>query len=313
MPFITLDITDLIYRTVKDFSIKTFSIEGIKLELFNEYRRLINLDEKDKASQKSLVETIKPFLVFYKQLPEYTKQTKSLSGNALRLREAIVKAKEPVETFFDDFPNALGFNDLDLKNNQEFLPDFLKYFKDAIRELRTCFNDYTDRIEILILNEFGLKDKAFAEYKKIITKRYKPIKINLLFSKTKVFLNRLNSPIEDRNAWIDSLVQVLMDKKTEEIKDEEKNILNEKLLDIFRELDNLIPVHKAKKNNPKDQVIKFDITTEKGTKSNQLIISQNKVKNIKNLEVKLLSLIEEEKDSLIQKAAIIKILQRKIK
>ncbi len=313
VPVLNTDIMDLINRSIKDFAIKTFSIDGVKLELFNEYRRLINLDKEKSTTQTNLIQTIKPFLVFYKQLPEYTKQTKALSRNALRLRDSIAKAKEPVETFFEDFPQALGFNNLDLKKNEELLPDFIKYFKEAIRELRTCYVDYIGTIENLIIQEIGLNDKTFVEYKKVIINRYKQIKSNLLRDKKKVFLNRLRSPIEDKTAWIDSLVQVIMSKKLEKIKDTEKNILSERLIDTFRELDNLIPVHKAKIKNPKHHIIKFDITTEKGTKTNQLIISENKKKKIEFLETKLLSLLKEENDSLIQKAAIIQILQKKIK
>ncbi|MBI1692598.1 MAG: hypothetical protein FYV88_3210, partial [Bacteroidetes bacterium] len=37
--------------------------------------------------------TIKPFIVFYKQLPEYSKQTKRLSAAALKIRQAIATSK----------------------------------------------------------------------------------------------------------------------------------------------------------------------------------------------------------------------------
>lgn len=312
IPDITLDIADLLNKSIKDFSVKTYNIAGPKLELFNEYRRLINLDEKEQANQKGLVETIKPFLIFYKQLPDYTKQTKDLSRNALRLREAIAKAKEPVETFFDAFPKAIGFKDLNLKSKEDFLPEFLTHLKSAIKELRTSLNDYFDYLEMIIVKEQGIKDKTFEIYKKQIIKRYKPIKSGLLSNNIKVFFNRLNSPIEERNAWIDSLVQILMGKRLDKIVDEEKNMLEEKLIDSFRELDKLIPVHKVKKTNKKDQIIKFDITTEKGTRTNQFIVSENKIKEVEELESKVLTLLQDEKDNLIKKAAIIKILQKGI-
>ena len=64
----------------------------MRLELFNRYRALIQKSTVESINQQSFVETIKPFLSFYKHLPPYTQNTKRLASATLRLRNAIANA-----------------------------------------------------------------------------------------------------------------------------------------------------------------------------------------------------------------------------
>jgi hypothetical protein len=101
---------ELIAKYPTKVFIKTFDIEGVKLDIFNSYRTFLNQSTEEKFDNNSFIETIKPFIVFYKQLPEYSKQTKRLSASALKIRQAIATSKDPEETFFESFPNALGIS-----------------------------------------------------------------------------------------------------------------------------------------------------------------------------------------------------------
>jgi len=311
IPELNIDFIEFLTKKPADFTIKTFDISGVKLDIFNKYRELINLEAKEKAEKTSFIETIKPFLTFYKQLPQYSKKTKRLSKSAIRLREAIAKAKDPEQTFFEDFPTALGFNNLDLKQNEEFLKDYVFHLQNSIRELRTSFNDLILRVENVVLETNGIKSKEFQDYKKQITNKYKSLKLNLLTSKQKSFYNRLNSVISGKNVWISSLSHDLLGKPLEQIKDEEEEFLSERIKNTFAELDNLIQIHKIHKDNQKDEIFKFDITTiKKGMITNQIIIPKEKLKEVDALQKKIETIIG--KDDTISKAALIKLLQKKL-
>jgi hypothetical protein len=110
IPNLSEENLELIAKYPEKYSIKTFDIEGVKLDIFNSYRTFLNQSTEQKFDNNSFIETIKPFIVFYKQLPEYTKNTKRLSPSALKIRQAISNSKDPEETFFEAFPNALGIN-----------------------------------------------------------------------------------------------------------------------------------------------------------------------------------------------------------
>ena len=104
IPNLSEENLELIAKYPEKYSIKTFDIEGVKLDIFNSYRIFLNQSTEIKFDNSSFIETIKPFIVFYKQLPEYTKSTKRLSPSAVKIRKAIVSSKDPEKTFFEAYP-----------------------------------------------------------------------------------------------------------------------------------------------------------------------------------------------------------------
>lgn len=94
IPTLSDENLELIAKYPQSYSIKTFAIEGVKLDIFNSYRAFLNQSKESKFDNNSFIETIKPFIVFYKQLPEYSKQTKRLSAAALKIRQAIATSKD---------------------------------------------------------------------------------------------------------------------------------------------------------------------------------------------------------------------------
>ncbi len=136
----------MIVKKPQTFKIKTFDVTGIKLDLFNKYRTLLNKEASPKVSNISFIDTIRPFLSFYKELPNYTKKTKRLSKSAFALREAIANATDPEETFFESFPKALGYSNLDLHNDNDSLENYVFQLQNGIRELRSCYENLINRV-----------------------------------------------------------------------------------------------------------------------------------------------------------------------
>ena len=77
IPEITTDTIDLINKSIKDFSVKSYNVSGRKLELLNRYRELTQQDPVLKANNKSLIETIKPLLILAKTLKEQDNKKKT--------------------------------------------------------------------------------------------------------------------------------------------------------------------------------------------------------------------------------------------
>ena len=74
IPNLSEENLELIAKYPEKYSIKTFDIEGVKLDIFNSYRTFLNIGTEQKFDNNSFIETIKPFIVFYKQLPEYSRR-----------------------------------------------------------------------------------------------------------------------------------------------------------------------------------------------------------------------------------------------
>ncbi len=171
----------------------------------------INRKKQDFDNQ-SFIETIKPFLVFYRDLPAYTKETKRLSPEALALRETIARSVDPEKTFFEEFPLALGYSLENLYASPENSADYVKQMEDAVREIRTAYQALIDRFEQFIRSEYVGSNVPFEVYKQSLKDRYAKLEKHLLLPQQKTFIQRLDSALDDRNAWLNSIAQAVVRK-----------------------------------------------------------------------------------------------------
>lgn len=260
LPQLGDDLFDLIIRYPENYYIKAFDIQGIKFDLFNKYRRIINKSKEEKVTNQTFIDTIRPFLIFYRSLPDYSKRTKRLSREALSLRDAIANSKDPEKTFFEDFPVALGYTSKKLYKSEKELEIFTQKLQECIREIRTSFDELVNRIETRIVEELNLEQKDFLSYKKHLIQRYASIKKYLMLPQQKAFYIRMTSELDDRVSWLSSISNSLISKNLENINDDEEEILGSKLTDIFKEFDNLTDFANLEVNEAKEEAIRFEIT-----------------------------------------------------
>lgn len=272
-----------ITRNPQQFELKSFEITDLRLKLFNKYRQFLQMKDSTELSNETFIESIRPFLVLYKNLPDYAKKTQRLSGEALSLRQAIVNAQDPEKIFFEDFPAALKLSLEDLANSDEALAEFAKILNDAVEEIKDAYRELVNRIEEFIQVEIVGEKADFEKYKKQLQNRFVSIKEHQLLQRQKIFLQRVNSPLDDRDSWIASIAQAVIQKPLDQISDNEEQILKDKLLHLVKELDNLREIHLEQKTSG-DEVIKLDLTTiQGGLKSSIIQIPKSKIKNVNML------------------------------
>lgn len=255
IPYLSEENLELIAKYPQNYIIKAFDIEGVKLDIFNSYRTFLNQSVEEKFDNTSFIETIKPFIIFYKQLHEYSKQTKRLSSSALKIRQAIATSKDPEETFFEAFPKALGISLSTLQKDKSKLQTFTINLQDAVRELRTSYDGLINRFEEFICNEFVGKTVDFDEYKEYLQKRFKKLKKHLLLANQKTFVQRIDSALDDKKAWLNSIAQAVTGKTLEVFTDEDEILLYEKFKAIILELDSLTNISKADIDEVNEEVI----------------------------------------------------------
>ena len=312
VPEINSDILDLIYKRPALFNIKAFDVVGIKLELFNRYRVFLNQAENSKPNNKAFIQTIKPFLVFYKELPEYAKKTTRLKSKTISLRKVIANAKDPEKAFFEDFPVALGFNTQELQDKNKLVQEFINQLQQSIKELRTCYDGLIDRFEAYFVKDILSIKKEFPAYRGEIIKRFEGLKYHLLQPHQKTFINRIKSELDDRKAWLSSIAQTVLSKPLNAITDEEEVILFDKINEILFELDNLSEISKEKVNDSQEEVFKLEITSfVHGLTKNTMRIPKEKMKEYDEQVKKVSSILG--KDKKINIAILTKLLHELIK
>lgn len=258
---ITDDVLDLLSKNPEDFEIKTFAIEGVRLNIFNSYRLFLNQNSKKKISNNNFIETIKPFLSFYKQLPEYSKNTNRLSKEAIAVRSVITHSRDPEQIFFEDFPNALGFSLSKIESSKKDLQKFIISLQNAIRDLRTCYDELVNRLEEFILSDIVGEEIGFEDYKSNLQERYKKLRRHLLLPAQKSFIQRLDSQIDDRKAWLNSLVQALINTTLDKIKDEDEILIYDKFKSMILQLDSLTNLSKTDFKEDKEEIYDLQINS----------------------------------------------------
>lgn len=313
VPIITNEVAVLFFREPSKFEIKTFDIQGVKLDLFNKYRELIQKEKQEIATGSSFQETAKPFLVFYNQLPTYTRQTKSLSHDAIAFRMVIKNAKELEKTFFEDLPSCFGITLSQLSKSKKNLNNFIGIINTSIAELRTAESNLIDRVEKQFLKLLGLRKMGFEKYQSKVQQRYDSLQEHLLYPRQKTFYNRLNSKLPDRKAWLNSLVHALIKKQLNEISDDEELIIFDRMATSFQELDNLLEISQIDFDDETEEAIKLEITSsENEVFKKNIILSKEQKRGAKALEKKFRGVLKDTKDAQMSQAILIKLLKELI-
>lgn len=285
IPFITQETLELIGKNPNEYEIKAFNIEGIRLNLFNSYRVLLSQPTQKKVTNQIFIDTIRPFLTFYRKLPEYAKNTTLLDKRTLALRLAIATAKDPEDSFFVQFPKAMGYNISELNKNPRLLKEYSDSFQASIKEIRTCYDELVDRVEDFIIQDVTGKKGKFPGYRTYLQERYSQLKKYLLLPHQKSFYQRLYSEGNDKIAWLNSITQACLGKPMELINDTEEQILREKLRDIFHELDNLTEISTSGFDIDQEIAFKFEITSfVEGLKKNLIRLPKSKTKQLIQLQ-----------------------------
>jgi len=196
-----------------------------------------------------------PFIIFYKQLPEYSKVTKRLSPSALKIRDEISKSKDPELTFFEAFPSALGVTLRTLQNDQSKLQNFTTNLQNAVKELRTAYDELLNRFEHFICNEFIGENVDFETYKLMLQKRFSKLKKHMLLANQRTFILRIDSALDDRKAWLNSIVQAVSGRTLEMFSDEDEILLYDNFKSMIMELDSLTKISKSDIDDSKEEVI----------------------------------------------------------
>lgn len=296
IPVLNNDILELVNKKPEMFKVKAFDIAGIKLELLNRYRTFLSQSENSKPNNKVFIQTIKPFLSFYRDLKEYAKYTKNLSKRALAVREVIAKAKDPEKTFFDDFPSALGYGMQELQSKPDLAETFIKKLQEAIKEINSSYERLLNRFETSITKDVLGTNKEFPTYKEQFLHRYKHLKVHLLSTDHKSFYARLISPLDDRTAWLNSISQACIGKPLTVLSDEDEVVLFERFADHIYALDNFSELSKASLHENEEDVLKFEVTSfMEGLNKNLLRIPKAKSKEIEEKQNKIKSILGSDK------------------
>lgn len=265
MPNVNMEFFELLQKHPSDFEIKAFAVDGVKLSFFNQYRRFVNLNDELSIKNDKFIETIKPLLFFYKQLNDYSKYTRKFAHQStIRFRDILATAKDPEKAFFEDLPEALGYDSSSLKQ-KNFIEEYGNIIQKAIRELRSCYTQLLDRIEQRLVDSLGLQSYEYNEYVSEVQEKLRGVKIYLLTEKQKEFYHHVMTEYENRTLWYQSICYTVLEHRLDSLRDEQEEKLVADLIYLFRECEKYADISRKTNNIDKDEAYSFDMVTNRGT------------------------------------------------
>ncbi|WP_282142794.1 ATP-binding protein [Cellulophaga baltica] len=283
VPFITEDTVDLIHKKPQDFLIKSYDVSGLKVNLLESYKELVQIgDSSSKGVQSVFLSIFGNFLRFQRGLNNYTLRTEKLSDKAIKLREAIMNSKDPEDALFNLFPTALGYHSLAIKEDLDVLNSFTGHIQDAIREIRNAYDELLNRIEKEIVNSFYCTSFEFETYRTEIQSKIGEINSSSLAKAQGVYYKRLLSPLDDRISWIKSVADVALGKGVEDLLDEEEPLLMTSIQKLSLGLIKASEIRNFNLNSKEGTLYSFRFFDETGDfVDNKLIVKTNGSKELK--------------------------------
>jgi hypothetical protein len=269
VPYLSDDILDLIYKSPRNYLIKSFNDEDNNKSLIENYKKLPVLGLESKGKKSILLSIFGYYLIVFRTLNKYALSTNKLSVNAVKLRDAIKNAKDPEDALMVQFPNIFGYHMLSFNNDSKMSNDFFIELTKCENELKNCFYELINRIEKTILDSFNCKELIFEDYKKSIINKLNYVDETLLNPQLVKFLKTIKSELEDKNSWVKSIAQSVLERSIENMQDEEEDILMKK---IEENISILIESSKVIKQNANDKLVFFNIIDEDGKSLPKTII-----------------------------------------
>jgi hypothetical protein len=124
----------------------------------------------------------------------------------------------------------------------------------------------------------------------------------------KTFVQRIDSALDDRRAWLSSVCQALVNKPLENLTDEDEPLLYERFKTVTLDLDSLTNISKAIVDNDKEELLglQFDSMVD-GIKRSLVRLPKSKTVEIDKIKESLKTSLS--KDKSLNIAALTKLLK----
>jgi len=298
VPNLSLDVIERLRNDIKRFKVQRFKLEGMRASLFREYVKL--LSQTDIDSKPDVLSITRPIAKFMSKLPEYTRQTKTISTEAQAVRDLFYQAKSPNDLLFEALPKACGYTGLAVdEQDLNKLEGFSKTLINALRELNTAHEKLLQSLQKHIKMAFELDPKYSLNTSRThLTVRYKGLQDYTTDREgLKVFIESIVNEHGDENQWLERLGTFLAKAPTQRWDDDGINNASYKLVEFSKRLTDLELLRMFHKQAKHSQDPEFEATllrsVRKGKNEQHTIayVDKNIKQSIQNTLIQITDLL----------------------
>jgi hypothetical protein len=208
VPEVSIELFERLLKSPERFHLRRYRIEGVRKEVFREMATVLGASPA--KENWDLVALMRPLFKFLHRLPAYTKQTKSLSSDAVNVRECLFRAKEPDLLLFRDLPGVFGLPPFDMRSRADMNASvFLKAWRSTLLELQRAYDDLVVEIHNLVLRAFNISSEAG---RAAVQRRAMAVFENCVDPRLRAFAHHLAEPDAVDAQWAEAIATMLVGK-----------------------------------------------------------------------------------------------------
>lgn len=222
------------------FSVQWVRVDGARADVLSALGPLLGLS----ASVRKPLPVAIRILKRVHGLAPFVRRTGTLSDQALTVRGALERAKDPVRLIFDTLPTACGAGSFIAAEPASALriQEYADTLQEALRELGGAYDGLIERIQDQTARAFALRADAPEARRSELASRSRALLPAASDLRLKAFLVRASDEILDTRAWTESLAALLTKLPPVQWGDEDARRFGLVLLDTARAFSDLEPL-----------------------------------------------------------------------
>lgn len=232
LPEITVDAFERLVRSPSSFELRRYRIEGVRKSVYVELARLFGRPAPAKG--ESLLSVVKPLFRFLRRLPQYCQTTKRLTERTVKVRSALMYAKEPDQLLFQELPIACEMEPFSVgETDCDRATQFFAVLRTSITELQKAYDDLLRDLQTLLLTAFDLTDRGRLE------DRAKAIFSYCVEPRLKAAVSYMANEHMDDALWIEAIATSLVGKAPKSWTDDDRLRFEISLSEVSRNIRHL--------------------------------------------------------------------------
>jgi len=259
-----------IWKNSKLYTIRWHELTKDQEKIFAKYIQIFDKHLEMDYSKKNIKYVFHKLFKNIHALPNFCRQTKNLSNKAISLRTGILASKEPHSTFFEIFPTALEYTDLNTSNVDAFINDF----KSAFNEIVFSYKKVVLELEEVIADAFDLSSRhyPFDNKLEVILEKY----LNEQNDKKVSSVYRVCNTSNDIVSFLNGLSLVLVNQKVEDAYDHDIKNLKQNINKFANAVLSKLDIAQLIDNRPVD-VKKLKISTVNGDENIVITVDKKQI------------------------------------
>ena len=250
----------------------------------NRNGNLHHLTRRDRVGMKSedsseLLGAIRPICSVAAKLVPFARNTAQLPTDAVRVRDAVLVAREPDQLLFEQLPLSLGLPRVSTWEPDHIEPDAMELafrLKAAVAALEGAYDGLCDSLYSKIARAFGL-DALDSEIPLRLKDRLTPIANAPMPVRAKALLTRLCDLSHSKKEWVESVASLVVGKPPHLWTDQDVSRFDLELLLLRNQLSHILTLASYSSgrvlagSSNGGWAARVSVTTSRGTESEHII------------------------------------------